>query len=123
MSRRCGTRCRRLSRAEPPGQPRIRHGSMRRDRRGLVPPSSLGRIVMRVIVFVLCLFLVWGASRQARAEDPWMVLPPTPSLPQATESGYAPVNGIKIWYATFGEGEPVILLHGGLGNSNYWGHQ
>jgi pimeloyl-ACP methyl ester carboxylesterase len=78
---------------------------------------------MRVIVFVLCLFLVWGASRQARAEDPWMVLPPTPSLPQATESGYAPVNGIKIWYATFGEGEPVILLHGGLGNSNYWGHQ
>src|SRR6516225_10110740 len=50
-----------------------------------------------------------------------MVLPPTPSLPQATASGYAPVNGIKIWYAEFGQGEPVILLHGGLGNSNYWG--
>ena len=78
---------------------------------------------MRAIVFALCLFVVWGASPQARAEDPWMVLPPTPSLPQATESGYAPVNGIKIWYATFGQGEPVILLHGGLGNSNYFGLQ
>ena len=24
---------------------------------------------------------------------------------------------------TFGNGEPVILLHGGLANSNYWGNQ
>ncbi|MDP1749116.1 MAG: alpha/beta hydrolase, partial [Reyranella sp.] len=44
-------------------------------------------------------------------------------LPKAEESGLAPVNGIKIWYATFGKGEPVVLLHGGLANSNYWGHQ
>lgn len=33
------------------------------------------------------------------------------------------VNGVRIWYATFGEGAPVILLHGGLANSNYWGLQ
>src|SRR5262245_16063049 len=78
---------------------------------------------MRAAVFALCLFVVWWVSHQARAEDPWMVLPPTPSLPQATESGFAPVNGVKIWYAEFGQGEPVILLHGGLANSNYWGLQ
>lgn len=62
----------------------------------------------------------------ARADEPqWMTLPPTPTLPAAVQSGYAPVNGIKIWYATFGpaKGEPVILLHGGLANSNYWGNQ
>lgn len=53
----------------------------------------------------------------------WMTLPPTPRLPRAQQSGYAPVNGIKIWYATFGHGAPVILLHGGLANSNYWGNQ
>jgi pimeloyl-ACP methyl ester carboxylesterase len=33
----------------------------------------------------------------------------------------------KIWYAAFGpsdyRGSPVILLHGGLANSNYWGNQ
>jgi pimeloyl-ACP methyl ester carboxylesterase len=71
---------------------------------------------------VLCLLTFLGASA-ARAEDPWMVLPPTPSLPKAAHSGYAPLNGIKIWYAEFGKGEPVILLHGGLANSNYWGLQ
>jgi pimeloyl-ACP methyl ester carboxylesterase len=50
-----------------------------------------------------------------------MMLPPTPYLPAAEVSGYARLNGIKIWYAEFGNGAPVILLHGGLANSNYWG--
>ena len=28
------------------------------------------------------------------------------------ESGYAPVNGIKIYYEVYGEGMPIVLLHG-----------
>ena len=52
-----------------------------------------------------------------------MTLPPTPTLPKAAQSGTASVNGIRIWYAEFGRGEPVILLHGGLANANYWGNQ
>jgi pimeloyl-ACP methyl ester carboxylesterase len=63
------------------------------------------------------------ASSAAHAAPQWLTLPPTPTLPKPTQSGFAPVNGIKIWYATFGRGEPVVLLHGGLANSNYWGHQ
>ncbi len=27
-------------------------------------------------------------------------------------SGYAPVNGIKVYYEVYGEGQPIILLHG-----------
>jgi pimeloyl-ACP methyl ester carboxylesterase len=71
-------------------------------------------------------FLLIIAGSAAGAEQPqWMTLPPTPTLPPAVQSGLAPVNGIKIWYATFGpaKGEPVILLHGGLANANYWGKQ
>jgi len=79
---------------------------------------------MRFVGFAFALF-VFASS--ARAEQQWLTLPPTPSLPQAAQSGYAPVNGIKIWYASFGtkeaRGEPVILLHGGLANANYWGNQ
>ncbi|MGC2411444.1 MAG: alpha/beta hydrolase [Stellaceae bacterium] len=75
---------------------------------------------MRRIALFYLLMLVAPA---ARAEPQWLTLPPTPTLPQAAQSGYAPVNGIRIWYATFGRGEPVILLHGGLANSNYWGNQ
>ncbi|MBL8895186.1 MAG: alpha/beta hydrolase [Rhizobiales bacterium] len=77
---------------------------------------------MRVLAGVFAL-LVLLLSQGARAEPQWLALPPTPELPAATESGLAPVNGVKIWYATFGAGEPVILLHGGLANSNYWGEQ
>lgn len=29
-----------------------------------------------------------------------------------TGSGYAPANGIKVYYEVYGEGKPIILLHG-----------
>jgi len=29
-----------------------------------------------------------------------------------TDSGYAPVNGIKVYYEVYGEGRPIVLLHG-----------
>jgi pimeloyl-ACP methyl ester carboxylesterase len=72
--------------------------------------------------FLLLTFALVSAV-QSWAIYPWMVLPPTPALPSATHSGFAPVNGIRLWYAEFGQGPPVILLHGGLANSNYWGQQ
>src|SRR5216684_1366159 len=78
---------------------------------------------MRMRRFALVCLLILLAPALARAEPQWLSLPPTPTLPKAVESGYAPLNGVKIWYASFGRGEPVILLHGGLANSNYWGNQ
>jgi len=71
----------------------------------------------------LALAFVLGVGASALAEPRWTTLPPTPTLPQATRSGHVPVDGVRIWYAEFGRGEPVILLHGGLANSNYWGNQ
>ena len=77
----------------------------------------------RPFPLVLSLLAVLGSVAAARADQQWLTLPPTPSLPKPAESGYAPVNGIRVWYAAFGRGEPVLLLHGGLANSNYWGNQ
>jgi pimeloyl-ACP methyl ester carboxylesterase len=57
------------------------------------------------------------------ARPQWLTLPVTPTLPKAGRSSYAPINGIRIWYALFGQGNPVLLLHGGLANSDYWGNQ
>jgi len=35
-------------------------------------------------------------------------------MPTPTKSGYVPVTGGKVYYATYGQGTPVVLLHGGL---------
>jgi len=44
-------------------------------------------------------------------------------LPVANDQGYVEHDGAQIWYATYGSGLPVILLHGGLGHSGNWGYQ
>ncbi|MFT4185020.1 MAG: alpha/beta hydrolase [Rhizobium sp.] len=44
-------------------------------------------------------------------------------LPAAAVEGHVEHDGVRIWYAAYGAGRPVILLHGGLGNSGNWGHQ
>lgn len=44
-------------------------------------------------------------------------------LPVPDEQGYVENEGTRIWYASYGSGPPVILLHGGLGHSGNWGYQ
>ena len=44
-------------------------------------------------------------------------------LPDIHDQGYIEQDGARIWYAAHGSGPPVILLHGGLGNSGNWGYQ
>ncbi|KAF4990825.1 hypothetical protein FGRMN_8237 [Fusarium graminum] len=67
-----------------------------------------------------------------RYTAPWETLPPTPPLPEANFNGTVPINGIDLWYATFGAPleesranglSPVVFLHGGFANSDYYSHQ
>ena len=44
-------------------------------------------------------------------------------LPATGEQGYVEHDGARIWYAAYGSGRPVLLLHGGLGHSGNWGYQ
>jgi pimeloyl-ACP methyl ester carboxylesterase len=46
-----------------------------------------------------------------------------PSLPRSVSEGYIDNEGARIWYAIYGNGRPIVLLHGGLGNSGNWGYQ
>jgi hypothetical protein len=54
---------------------------------------------MRRFIFAFVLFFA-ACITAAHAKPQWLTLPPTPKLPAHGKSGYAPVNGIKIWYAT-----------------------
>ena len=44
-------------------------------------------------------------------------------LPSTANQSYIEREGARIWYAAYGSGSPVILLHGGLGHSGNWGYQ
>lgn len=44
-------------------------------------------------------------------------------LPVTKDQGYIEHDLARIWYASYGSGSPVILLHGGLGHSGNWGSQ
>lgn len=77
---------------------------------------------LQALVALLFATQLLATTASAQSER-WMTLPPTPSLPTPASSGKAEVNGASIWYAVFGKGAPVVLLHGGLANSNYWGNQ
>jgi len=59
----------------------------------------------------------------AFAGERWQSLPPTPAPVAGAQAGYAEVNGIRLYYSKLGHGSPVVLLHGGLGNADYWGLQ
>src|SRR3984957_11702756 len=75
----------------------------------------------RPIIFAL--LLLYGVA--ASAHEPWTRLPPTPTLPAGSTGKYQVVNGARLWYAEWGArraGTPVLLLHGGYGNSNYFGN-
>ena len=74
---------------------------------------------MRRVLLVVLLAL----SSTASAAERWRELPPTPAPIESARSGRADVDGIRIHYAIYGHGKPVILLHGGLANADYWGNQ
>jgi len=35
----------------------------------------------------------------------------------SAKSGYVPINGLRMYYEVYGTGEPLILLHGGVGST------
>jgi pimeloyl-ACP methyl ester carboxylesterase len=68
-------------------------------------------------------FVSSSPAPAASAAALWEALPAPAPLPTAQSAGRVPHEGADIYFATYGAGAPVILLHGGLANSDYWGNQ
>ncbi len=75
---------------------------------------------MRQLIFFALMALF---ALPAVAAERWETLPPTPAPIPTDRTGEIDANGIKIHYAIYGQGSPVVFLHGGLANTDYWGNQ
>ena len=80
-------------------------------------------ITICLTALAIGIFAITGYGPEAGAVERWKTLPAPPPTPKAKATGYANVNGAEIYFTIHGSGEPLILLHGGLGNTDYWGGQ
>ena len=79
------------------------------------------RLIALAAALLAPLFTILASPTQA--EDRWMTVPHPPAMPAPATTGKAPVNGIEMYYATYGAGDPILLIHGGLGNADIWSNQ
>jgi pimeloyl-ACP methyl ester carboxylesterase len=65
---------------------------------------------------------IFAAAAGLSGDTPpqWKLEPRSPPMPTPKESGIAPVNGISMYYAIYGHGTPLLLIHGGLSSSDVW---
>ncbi|WP_045837646.1 alpha/beta fold hydrolase [Hyphomicrobium sp. 99] len=73
--------------------------------------------------FSALVLLSLSLATPSLAAEKWEILPPTPAPIATDRSGEVHANGISIHYAVYGQGSPVVFLHGGLANTDYWGNQ
>jgi len=80
-------------------------------------------------VVVACTVPTVALAKPTKQKQPppppprWQTLTaPTAEMPKATATGTVEADGASIYYATYGlaKADPVILLHGGMGNSDQW---
>jgi pimeloyl-ACP methyl ester carboxylesterase len=81
------------------------------------------RVVRLALVLACVLVELAALAALADARPRWDTLPLPPALPEPAERGSVDADGARIAYAIYGKGEPVLLLHGGLGNSGHFGFQ
>ena len=61
------------------------------------------------------------AAGTALAAPRWGIAQADTGTPTPAQRGYAPVNGLQMYYEVHGNGEPLILLHGAFGAIDLWG--
>ena len=68
--------------------------------------SSLRRYMSQLLAIVYVI-------RCTELEDIFMAM-------ATVQNGYAPVNGLEMYYEVHGSGEPLVLIHGGFGMTGMW---
>lgn len=76
--------------------------------------KKLGIIAVCLILFVAIVIGVGLQNKSANTAD----IKKSTAASVPAKSGYANVNGLKMYYEVYGKGKPVVLLHGAFSNIN-----
>lgn len=66
---------------------------------------------MKLVLFCVCLLMVSACGSRAKELENLKVNDRNDKL--AFRNGYSEVNGLKMYYEIYGQGEPLVLVHGG----------
>ncbi|RWE37538.1 MAG: alpha/beta hydrolase [Mesorhizobium sp.] len=75
----------------------------------------MSKTLLFAILASAAAFLACPGTINAEETKPAMTTE-TKTLPKPQKSGLLPINGVNYYYAIYGKGEPLLLLHGGLGS-------
>lgn len=79
--------------------------------------------MLRLSLVLLLATVLPSAALGAQPAESWKNTPLPAPPPAPAEQGQVEVGGAKLWWASYGAGDPVVLLHGGAGNSEHWSSQ
>jgi pimeloyl-ACP methyl ester carboxylesterase len=87
----------------------------------LLGKALIGRVRVKNLTMVIAgALLMLSAANPAQALEKWQTIQTPPPMPMPNRSGYAPVNGIQMYYAVYGKGDPILLVPIGMADAGMW---
>ena len=76
-------------------------------------------MITRILIVLLAAAAMLAAPEPASAAEGKATMSHAPAA--TTKTGHVDVNGVNYYYEIHGQGEPLLLLHGGLGSIDMFG--
>jgi pimeloyl-ACP methyl ester carboxylesterase len=64
-------------------------------------------------IVVLAVFILASCNRTKQSPQPTGIMTTSATDTTAFKSGYSEVNGLRMYYEIYGQGKPLVLIHGG----------
>jgi pimeloyl-ACP methyl ester carboxylesterase len=81
--------------------------------------ATMMKAMLAVLVSTAAATLAAPVSADAQGGGETMTIPH--ATPEPLRSGHVDANGVRYYFQVHGEGEPLLLLHGGLGSIDMFG--
>jgi pimeloyl-ACP methyl ester carboxylesterase len=96
----------------------LRGRRVRERARGGHPPVARWPVTVGAAAIVAAALIAGAFSTTARAQETDAMTQPPALAAEPASSGRIEANGISYYFETYGSGEPLLLLHGGLGTTD-----